>query len=196
MKKWIGVGMMAVVVGVAWAGDARAGEDGGTTAAGTADVPAAQPAATTRAAAGEVSVEATGFGAMGYFEDHCARCHGPGGSFFGDGFAKGKSDERLGKRVSRMASGPGNAPVDERQLGLLVDYLKHVAGKAPYVEVVRVIERDGVMEYRGEATAGSVVTLGTGDKAVVAERDGDRWTANVAAGEKVESVSVSAGKGE
>ena len=120
-------------------------------------------AATTRPAV------APGFGAIGYYQAHCVSCHGPYGSYYGDGFAADLSDAELAETVDEMCAGPGQAPLEGDPLAAEVAYHRSLARPdgPPFVAVV---SRDagGV---KGEVTPGSAVRVGDRDAVV----DGHDW---------------------
>ncbi|MBS1271680.1 MAG: hypothetical protein MAGBODY4_00812 [Candidatus Marinimicrobia bacterium] len=58
-----------------------------------------------------------------YFNNQCARCHGPGGSFYGEDFARDKSLQELLTVVEeiRQATGKSKTLVKEYQ-GIIEEY--------------------------------------------------------------------------
>jgi hypothetical protein len=92
---------------------------------------------------------------ISYFDQNCARCHGPMGSFYGDNFGANLTDAQLKRVVKEMADGPGNAPVDGLDLDAQIAFHRALVKKEPFIAV---LEKSG-NELRGEVSPGSQVEL-------------------------------------
>lgn len=95
------------------------------------------------------------FAAMQYFDVNCARCHGPQGSFYGKEFGRHLSDEALTKVVHEMAEGPGNAPLKEDELKIVVAYHRSLIRGDPFISITA--RDNGILH--GEATPASHITV-------------------------------------
>ncbi|MCF7803468.1 MAG: cytochrome c [Candidatus Marinimicrobia bacterium] len=95
------------------------------------------------------------FRPISYFNNQCARCHGPGGSFYGDQFAADLSPAELKHTVDEMAAGPGGAPVHGDSLEALYQYHLGLSKGKPFLVITEV--SDG--SIAGEVTEGTQVVL-------------------------------------
>lgn len=118
------------------------------------------------------------FGPMGYFETHCARCHGPYGSFYGPDFGKLPVAE-LRQTLGRMARGPGNAPLTDDQLDLLLAYQQALSAGQPFVTLVEVRRTKSGVQLEGEITPGFGVTVDSPGRRVPAAVTEHNWTASL-----------------
>ncbi|CAN5578728.1 hypothetical protein BH11ARM2_BH11ARM2_24200 [soil metagenome] len=109
----------------------------------------------------------TGFGAVSYFEDRCARCHGPQGSFFTADFAKGQDDEKLAASTKAMCDGPGGAPLKEEELKVEVAYMRAVSEGKTFI--VWTSDKD---KFDGETSAEKLTATVDGKPVSVEVKDG------------------------
>jgi hypothetical protein len=120
----------------------------------------------------------TAFRPATYFAERCARCHGPEGANYAEGFAARKTDAQLDQVIHDMAAGPGGAPLGPDEVAVLRLYHRAVGSGAPFLTSV-----DG-STYEGLADAVSGMKR-TGDgvwsreaassgKVILAERGGRR----------------------
>lgn len=100
----------------------------------------------------------TQFAPLDYFEDKCARCHGEYGSFYGDDFGKNLSDPQLHEAVDAMANGPAQAPLETRDLEVLVAYHRALRDKKPFLVLVDVKTENGERVWRGEVSPDASLT--------------------------------------
>src|SRR2546425_5662950 len=100
----------------------------------------------------------TGFSALEYFQNQCARCHGDYGAAYGPGFGAKLSDERLREVVMEMAEGPGQAPLTGAQLDVQTEFHRALRDHRPFAAVVS-WTNDGVLT--GEALPESKLWLET-----------------------------------
>jgi cytochrome c553 len=100
---------------------------------------------------------ATNFAPLDYFNTSCARCHGDYGSFYGDTFGKNLSDARMLEVVKEMAEGPAQAPLEEKNLKVLVAYHTALRDGKPFLHVVSTGKTATGWIIRGEATPGSTL---------------------------------------
>jgi len=87
-----------------------------------------------------------------YFDKKCARCHGPGGSFYGAEFGKGLTDAKLRAVVKRMCDGPAQAPLAEPLLSAQVAYHRSIINRQPFVAWVGMENGAMVIETAPDAT--------------------------------------------
>lgn len=120
------------------------------------------------------------FAPLDYFEANCARCHGSYGAFYGEGFAKDKSDEQLRQIVKDMAEGPGNAPLDEKSLDILTTYHISLRDKKPFLVLVDRKDDNDFVVLSGEVTPDSRLSF-RGEKSVAVSLDGHQWKLRVSA---------------
>lgn len=110
-----------------------------------------------------------------YFDLYCARCHGPWGDFYGDGFGGHLTDDGLEEIVAEMAAGPAGAPLEEDALAAQVAFHRSLLAGEPFLVFGGLSE--GVMS--GEVRPGSTVRLVWSEGEVVAEVTGHRWRLNL-----------------
>ncbi len=158
-------------------------------AAGTGPTaaPSTRPA-TTAAAVTPPSAFAPAFAAMTYYDQSCANCHGPHGSFYGPTLGNDLTDAALVLKCRDMAKGPGNSPLEADENLVVTAYHRSLIRRTPFVSVTGVA--DG--QWAGEATAGSTVTLRFNGRSVAATLDGWNWTATVPAGTEPKAVVIEA----
>jgi len=121
-----------------------------------------------------------GFAPITYFEDNCARCHGSNGSAYGPEFGKHLSDAQLTKVIDDMAVGPGNAPVNARQLDVLVAYHHAMIARQPFVAVTKTTPTGEQLTLEGEVTPNTALTVGN----TVATVDGTNWSVTIPKGQQ------------
>jgi hypothetical protein len=135
----------------------------------------------------------TGFGALTYFTQHCARCHGPEGQFWGEKYARDLPLDQLRATVERMAVGPGQAPVDDAPLTALTELTHAIGTKMPYAEVTAIERRGTGWVVDGEAGTEVRVTLEAGGRHYPAKLLDSGWEADLPA-ESGQTVDVLATK--
>jgi len=123
-----------------------------------------------------------GFGPIGYFENHCARCHGPYGSFYGDEFAASLEGDHLREVVKEMVFGAAQSSLEDPEIDLLTAYHRSMVAGEPFVVVL-----EGTPELAGEVTPGAALLLVLESGEVAARVDGHNWTADVQ-GDRVQEV--------
>lgn len=116
-------------------------------------------------------------GPIAHFEKHCARCHGSGGAFYGDNFAKEMTDAQLHGMVQQMTEGPGWVPLAGRNLESLVAYHRSLALGEPFLAWLGA--SGGVLQ--GEVTPGSRVEVRFHEERFPATVQGYEWYATVPA---------------
>ena len=127
--------------------------------------------------------KAVPFAPLDYFDANCTRCHGPYGSFYGAEFGKNlKDDAALRQVVKEMAEGPGNAPLNDKDLEALTDFHRALRDGKPYLVLVATEKSETGTTLRGEATPGSKVTLEDGTQIVEVKLEGHKWNVRVPVG--------------
>jgi hypothetical protein len=146
-------------------------------------------AATTTTAASSRPTFSPAFPAMTYYDQSCANCHGPHGSFYGPTLGNDLTDAALVRKCRDMAKGPGNAPLEPDDNLVVAAYHRSLIRGTPFLSVTSVA--DG--QWAGEATAGAKVTLRVnGGRPVVAAVDDWNWTAALPADTAPEAVVIDA----
>jgi hypothetical protein len=159
-----------------------------------ADQSVTSPAPSTAPATTPAGALMLGFAPIEYFQLHCARCHGPYGSFYGEGFGAHVAPGGLRNVVRDMAEGPAMAPLPDHQLDLLVAWHQSLIDKAPYVVIVESSGGgDEPLVIRGEVTPGASVTV-TADGAppLRATVTGHTWTITLPSATDPAALSVTA----
>jgi hypothetical protein len=129
---------------------------------------------------------------ISYFEDRCARCHGPQGSFYGDDFGRKLSEDALQKVVDDMCRVQGDAPLKGLELEAQVAYHRAMIAKEPFLVVTRT--KDG--ELAGEVAEKAVVSVKYRRISVTAEVKATSWKSRVPKGEKPEDAVITATLGK
>lgn len=138
--------------------------------------PAEKPDATAKNEPAPMEGVGVGFVGLGespiaYFEDHCARCHGPFGSFYGDAFAGIASDRAMHGVVQDMVEGPANSTLDDASLFALVAFHRSLRDGTPF-GVVTVWNTHAMA---GEMTPGTVVSVVADGRVIDAAMDEATW---------------------
>jgi len=115
-----------------------------------------------------------GFAPIDYFENHCARCHGPYGSFYGDEFAASLDGDHLREVVKEMVFGAAQSSLEDAEIDLLTAYHRSMVAGEPFVVVTA-----GTPDLAGEVTPGATVMLVLESGEVAAQVDGHGWSADV-----------------
>ena len=136
------------------------------------------------------------FAPMAYFDQKCARCHGPQGSFYGKDFGRDLDDAKLHATVNMMASGPAQAPISAPQLEIEVAYHRALIAKQPFVVVTDVTRDEKSLTLHGEATPGSALQIVAGKTKADAKLEKFAWTATLPANVDLNSATLTAKVGE
>jgi hypothetical protein len=134
-------------------------------------------------------VPSTAFAAMAYYDQNCAHCHGPQGSFYGPTLGQALTDPQLNKAVNDMASGAGNAPLAPDQLPVETAFHRSLVMRNPYVSVTQ-MQDDG--KWAGETMPDAKVVITIGEKRIEATSDDSGWNAQLPAGTKASNVKITA----
>lgn len=108
------------------------------------------------------------------FEESCANCHGPQGSFYGEAFAQ-LAEPELREFVHDMMVGPAFLSPTEVEVDAMTAYHRALSAGEPFI-CISALERagDGVT-VRGECTPDAALRLAAPrEQAIAAESDG-RW---------------------
>ncbi|MFP4581521.1 MAG: c-type cytochrome [Candidatus Sumerlaeia bacterium] len=91
------------------------------------------------------------------FEDACARCHGPQGSFYGEEFAKLEKEE-LRPTVKEMMEGPAFLKPTKAEVDAMTAYHRALEKKEPFICVTTKAEQeDGGLLLQGECNPGAEI---------------------------------------
>lgn len=110
---------------------------------------------------------------IAFFDQACARCHGPFGSFYGDAFAALNTDRSLHGVVLEMVEGPANAHLDDKSLFAQVAFHRSLRDGTPFGVVTKLTED----EIAGEMTPGTRVSVVTASGVIEAEMGEATWRA-------------------
>jgi len=151
-----------------------------------AETPAASPTAAMQAVA--ATSHAPAFAAMNYYDESCARCHGPQGAFYGPSLGGDLDDKGLVKEVRDMADGPAQATLKPEEVEIETAFHRALIVGTPYLAVTDITGD----KWTGEVMPDAKVTVAVGDKKIAAKVDESNWTAELPAGTKIEDVVITA----
>jgi hypothetical protein len=128
-----------------------------------------------------------------YFEDRCSRCHGPFGSFYGDQFGKGLSEEALRKVVEDMCRVQGDSPLAGQDLEAQIAFHRALIANEPFLVVTDL--KAG--ELSGEVSEKATVSARFKRSSALAEVKGTTWKVAVPKGARALDAVITAtvGKG-
>jgi hypothetical protein len=142
------------------------------------------------------AVQTTRFHPIAYFNQNCARCHGPYGSFYGRRFGAGLTDRQLREKLQAMTEGPGNAPLTPDQLDVQMGYHRSLADGRPFILLSEFTVNPGTgVSLAGEVTPGSRVQVSAASQAVEGSVTGHEWKALLPPGADVSQLRIAATKG-
>ena len=113
-----------------------------------------------------------GFKPIAYFQSKCARCHGPYGSFYGEGFGKSLNEPQLLAKVHDMVFGAAQSKLSDDEVEALASYHRSLSLKQPFVAVTA-----SEPQWAGECTPGALVEINTPAGKSAATVQGHQWTA-------------------
>ena len=87
-------------------------------------------------------------GPVAVYEQACARCHGPNGSFYGPDLGKGKTDSQLYKAVQGMADNQGQIELASAEVEAQTAYHRAIIKREPFLAITGRTKT----ELRGEMT--------------------------------------------
>ena len=76
------------------------------------------------------------------FARTCARCHGPEGAFYGEGFAADKGREELARVVAEMMRGPAFLAPTPPDIAAMTAYHRALSAGEPFIAVVACERRE------------------------------------------------------
>lgn len=132
------------------------------------------------------------FPAVTYFENSCARCHGPYGVNYDLKHLALSSDARLREVIATMADGPGQAPLDVRQVAAQTAYHRSFMDGKPFVIVNKAIPGDQKLILSGEVVADTTVKVSLAGKTIDATITDNEWKAELPAGADWKEAIVTA----
>lgn len=110
-------------------------------------------------------------GPLTFFEDRCARCHGPYGAMYVPGMSERLDRRTLARVVREMVEGPAQARLDPQDLAALTAFHLSLDDARPFLAVTR---RDGA-RFAGEVTPGAFVRAAAGPRSIPAVVIGHDW---------------------
>lgn len=116
-------------------------------------------------------------GPMSVFEMHCARCHGPYGTFYGQGFGQ-MPEHDLEEVVVEMLEGPAGLETDETSVAAMMAYHRALGEANPFLCVTNgpAVLSGKADTLHGEVTPDSTVEIRTNDQTRKATVDGHTWS--------------------
>jgi hypothetical protein len=128
------------------------------------------------------------FEAMTYYDQSCAHCHGPQGSFYGPTLGNDLTDDGLIKKCHAMAAGPGNSPLSDEENLVETAYHRSLIMHTPFVSVT---DMSG-SQWSGETTPGAAVVLHVAGKSIQGAVTDWNWTASLPVGTQTPDVTIEA----
>ncbi|CAN5183906.1 hypothetical protein BH09SUM1_BH09SUM1_13730 [soil metagenome] len=124
---------------------------------------------------------------MKYFEQKCARCHGPQGAFMADGFGKKYDAAGLRKIVKEMAEGPGDSPLTSPQdLDAQTAYNRAIGSKKLFIAWTKI---EGAA-LSGEFFGGKAIIAASGKTSLPVTTEEGVWSLELPAGIDTNSVEL------
>lgn len=117
------------------------------------------------------SVRTIAPGPISYFQDRCARCHGPYGAFYSEALKSRPHDSMIAK-VDEMCRGPGGMALDAEGVAAQAAFHEARARGAPFISI-----SSSDTELTGEVTPDSTVRIVWSGGASDAAVDGHFWRA-------------------
>jgi hypothetical protein len=128
-------------------------------------------------------------GPIAVYEEACARCHGPNGSFYGPELGRGKTDLQLRQAIQDMADNQGQIELTLSELDAQTAYHRAIIAHEPFLYITEQTEK----RLAGEVTAGSRVQVVMGGKPQKITQNKTLWSATLASTGPVE-LSATLGK--
>ena len=114
-------------------------------------------------------------GPIAVYEQACARCHGPNGSFYGPDLGLGKTDAQLYKAVQDMADNQGQIELTPLELEAQTAYHRAIIKREPFLAITQRTKST----LSGEVTKGSSVTVTVAGKLQTVRVEGFVWSATL-----------------
>jgi hypothetical protein len=129
------------------------------------------------------------FAAMTYYDQSCAKCHGPQGSFYGPTLGNDLTDAQLSTKIQAMSAGPANSPLAADENPVVTAYHRSLITRTPFVSITDTTPG----AWAGEVTPGAAVTLLLpAGRRIAASVEDWNWTANIPAGTAPQAVTLEA----
>ena len=135
------------------------------------------------------------FAAISYYNERCARCHGPDGVNYDLKHLAGSSDEKLRAVIGTMAENQGQAPLNKAQIEVQLAYHRSFLDGKPFVILNSAKTENETLILRGEATPETKIQVCIGEKTYPATIEEQSWTAILPAATKLSNVFIVATKG-
>lgn len=114
-------------------------------------------------------------GPIAVYEQACARCHGPNGSFYGSDLGLGKTDAQLYKAVQAMADNQGQIELTSTELEAQTAYHRAIIKREPFLAITGRTKST----LCGEVTKGSTVAVTVAGKPQKVRVEGFVWSATL-----------------
>ncbi len=135
------------------------------------------------------------FAAISYYNDHCARCHGPDGVNYDLKHLAQSSDEKLSQVIELMAENQGQAPLEARQIAAQMAYHRSFMDGQPFVILSRAKTENGQLQLSGEVTPESQVQICLEEKRYPAQVEDQNWSITLPAPTDWKQVTIEVTKG-
>ena len=117
--------------------------------------------------------------AISYYNERCARCHGPDGVNYDLKHLAQVPDEKLHQVIETMAENQGQAPLDKQQVEIQRAYHRSFLDGKPFVILNSAQTENGKLLLRGEATPESKVQICVGEKSYTATVEEPGWKVEI-----------------
>lgn len=131
---------------------------------------------------------ALAFPAMTYYDQSCAKCHGPDGSFYGPTLGNNLTDAQLIAKCRAMEAGPASAPISERDNQAVVAYHRALIMRRPFVSLTQLTKG----QWGGEASTDAKVTVHVAGQSIPADSTDWNWVATVPPGTNPADATIEA----
>jgi len=128
------------------------------------------------------------FPAMTYYDQSCAKCHGPEGSFYGPTLGNNLTDAQLIAKCRAMEAGPAGAPISEQANQAVVAYHRALIMRRPFVSLTQLTSG----QWGGEASTDAKVTVHIAGRSIPADTTDWNWIATVPPGANPADATIDA----
>ena len=128
--------------------------------------------------------------AITYYNERCARCHGPDGVNYDLKHLAQLPDEKLHQVIEAMAENQGQAPLDKQQVEIQRAYHRSFLDGKPFVILNTTQTENGKLLLRGEATPEAKVQICVGEKSYPTTVEEQVWKVELPPAELSEVVIV------
>ena len=138
-------------------------------------IPTSQHVIMAQSNSSDTSIKTLNFRIINYFNNKCARCHGPRGSFYGGDFAQDMTTDSLRNIIHEMTVGPGGMALSGDSLSALVAYHRSLSSNSPFIAVTRLHKNT----LQGEISGADTLYMLTGKDTIQAYIQDGLWSVQV-----------------